>query len=814
MAGIFPCLVVGFVSGLAAGSRFVLPEWTWVIPLLFAATIFLARNRLDSGSRRFALIVLFVCLGAVHSQRIIPKSLPANHVVHHIGDRFVGLEGELIGYPEIREDKTRLLLRADRVFPDGRPQKASGRVLVNLYKGGDHFFYGDRIRIRCDLHEPISQGNPGAFDWKQYLALRKIYVTAYISDENAIVPVRRADERRLGVRIAKVRKKLSDHIRTSYPKPASDILRALILGERWAVPGAFRDAFSALGVSHLLAISGLHMGIIAFFCYGIFRRILLRFETIALRFPVEKIAWGATIPVLAVYAEIAGMGLSTQRALIMIAAYAVSVLFDRSRNLYHTLALAAFVILLIHPESIFDISFQLSFISVLGLIYAVPKLDAFLGFGKKDDPADPAGAVTKRGFSNYAFMMILSTVAAILSTLPVTVLHFHQVAVGAVFANLVLVPLIGMAVLPAALGGAFAYLVWPPLGGLILGVCAWIVQWTALGVERVARQIGDLLYLPSPTPFEVAIYYGICVGICHLRKRWVRFATAGMVVLLVGSWAGESIMKRFDDRLRVRCLSVGNGLSILVQGPGGRWMLVDGGGDYKDRADIGALQVAPVLWHYRLTAPDRVVLSHPDADHMNGLRFILKAFRVRSLWDNGDRPDTEGYALFEECYTRRGIRPEALYRGMHWTLGDARVSVLHPPERGFYGVGDDPHSQTNNASVVLRIEFGDISFLFPGDIEAEAEDALSALGGLQSTVLIAPHHGSRTSNTERFLDAVSPKYVVVCARGGETTWLSREVLDRYRSRSVQVFHTGLDGMVSFSTDGKNLEVETFLEKKE
>ena len=813
MAGIFPCLVVGFVSGLAAGSRFVLPEWAWVVPLLFAVTIFLAGNRLNTGSRRFALIILFVCLGAVHSQRIVPGNLPSDHVIRHIGKTFVGLEGELIGYPEIREDKTRLLLRADRVFPAGRPEKASGRVLVNLYKGGEHFSYGDRIRIRCDLHEPVRQGNPGAFSWKQYLALRKIYVTAYIRDEDAIVLMRRADGKRLGVRIAKIRKKLSDHIRRSYPKPASDILRALILGERWAVTGPWRDAFSALGVSHLLAISGLHMGIIALFCYGISRRILLRFEKIALLLPVEKIAWGATIPVLAVYAGIAGMGLSTQRALIMISAYAVSVLFDRSRNLYHTLALAAFVILLIHPGSIFDISFQLSFISVLGLIYAVPKLDALFRFGKKDSPADPAGAVTKRGFSNYALMMILSAVAAILSTLPVTILHFHNVAVGAVLANVVLVPLIGMAVLPAALGGAFAYLVWPPFGSLVLGICSWIVQRTAFGVERIARQIGDLLYLPSPTPFEVAVYYGICVGICHLKKRWVRFATAGLVILLVGSWVGESILKRFDDRLRVRCLSVGNGLSVLVQGPGGRWMLVDGGGDYKDRTDIGALQVAPVLWHYRLTAPDRVVLSHPDADHMNGLRFILRAFRVYSLWDNGDRLETEGYARFKVCYTRRGIRPEALHRGMRWTLGDALVEVLHPPKRGFYRVGDDPHSQTNNASVVLRIELGDISFLLPGDIEAEAETVLSALGGLRSTVLIAPHHGSRTSNTERFLDAVSPEYVVVCARGGKTTWMSREVLERYRSRSIRVFHTGLDGMVSFSTDGKKLEVDTHIAEK-
>jgi competence protein ComEC len=209
---------------------------------------------------------------------------------------------------------------------------------------------------------------------------------------------------------------------------------------------------------------------------------------------------------------------------------------------------------------------------------------------------------------------------------------------------------------------------------------------------------------------------------------------------------------------------------------------------------------------------DRLLVSHPHPDHVGGLRFILGAFRVRELWDNGDRPPTEIYQDFAKAAARARLAPRVLHRGMSWQMGEARVEVLHPPAVRAVMPGKSHASKVNNGSAVLRISLGDVSFLMPSDIEAEVEAMLAARGGLASTVLVAPHHGSRTSNTRPFLHVVSPRCVVVSAQEGPTGILHPEVLGRYQELGVQLFHTDRDGMVSFTTDGKRLRVETYLTK--
>jgi competence protein ComEC len=242
-------------------------------------------------------------------------------------------------------------------------------------------------------------------------------------------------------------------------------------------------------------------------------------------------------------------------------------------------------------------------------------------------------------------------------------------------------------------------------------------------------------------------------------------------------------------------------------------MLLDGGGTYHDRVDIGALQVAPFLWRRRVIGLDRVILSHPHPDHMNGLRFIVKHFRTGEIWDNGDHPPTVSFRAFYDLALQKGITPQRLYRGNFWRIGDAVVEVLHPPREGAAHRGGDHGTRTNNASAVLKMALGGVSFLFPGDIEAETEAWLVEHGGLRSTVLIAPHHGSRTSSTEAFLDAVSPKCVVFSSNAGWWELVHPEVVQRYVRRGILVYHTGEDGMVSLATDGETLNVQTHLTRR-
>lgn len=809
---LFPWLVVSFIAGLVPGSWVEIPHSLWVLPVVAAAGLILSR-KLGAGAWHWAFaFLLFASLGAIHSQRIIPRELPADHVLHHAGGEKVGLEGIIVEAPRVMEDRTRLLLDAQQVFTGATPRAVQGLVLITVGRGGEILRYGDRVRLRCGLRAPEPSPNPGGFDWRRFLAIQRIYVQGFVPDVREIILIRHDQGGWPRGRLEEIRWRLSTTLREELPTPSREILLAIVVGGQSSLPSRWREAFAALGLSHLLAISGLHFGLLAMMVYVSARWVLLRSEKMALCVPVEKCAWMLTVPILVGYAGIAGMGASVQRSMIMIMALVMALLLDRIRGFYHAMALAAMAILLWEPGSVYEISFQLSFLAVLGILYAVPRwVDLF---PRRDPLSMLEPEARSRRWLRGLYILAMTSLAALMATLPVSLLHFHLVPSMALPANLVVVPIFTFLLLPLALMGSALLLLWPSAGVWPLWFGAWLTDLIATGIEWTARWSGGGLYLPYPRPWEVALFYGVCVGLCNLRKgRWIRRLTLAMALSLVGLWVAEWISREMEEDLRVHVISVGNGNSVLVEGPKGRRFLVDGGGGLDTASDVGAFQVAPVLWHRRVTTLDRVILSHPHPDHMGGLRFIMKAFPVRSLWDNGDRPESLEYQGFRDAASMKGLTPRFLHRGMNWNLGEAFVEVLHPPAGKMVFGGRTQASRTNNGSLVLRISLGRVSILLPGDIEAETEEWLVARGDLGASAMVVPHHGSRSSSSKPFIDAVSPSCVVVPSRAGPGGVARDEVLARYRERGILVFHTGEDGMVSLFTDGKTLTVETYMSQR-
>jgi len=466
----------------------------------------------------------------------------------------------------------------------------------------------------------------------------------------------------------------------------------------------------------------------------------------------------------------------------------------------------------LNPSSLFELSFQLSFLAVLGILYGVPKAMAYL---PKSDPwlgMRKAGALQL--WWRRALVAALTTLSASLATMPLVVMRFHLVPFLGIPANLLGVPLMGWLILPTALAGGLLYLIWANGGMAVLWVAAWMADW-AVRLLLWAASVGGVLYLPSPRPWEIGAFYAICAGLCCLGKaRWVRWATLGLALTLPALWGYEWAVKLRDQTLRVHFMAVGNGNSVLVEGPGGESFLLDGGGNLEGRPDVGAMLVAPVLWEKRIMSLNRVVLSHPHPDHMGGIPFILRAFRITDgIWDNGHRPNEPRYLEFLKTARALGWQPRALCSGETWSMGSVRVEVLHPPCSGLSLKSKSLASEANNRSVVLRLVMGEVSVLLPGDVEAEGERSLLERGGLASTALLAPHHGSRTSSTEAFLRKVMPRLAVFSAKAGQGGLVHPEIRERYKDLGVELFHTGEDGMVSLTTDGADLWVETYLTRR-
>ena len=285
-----------------------------------------------------------------------------------------------------------------------------------------------------------------------------------------------------------------------------------------------------------------------------------------------------------------------------------------------------------------------------------------------------------------------------------------------------------------------------------------------------------------------------------------------LMVLVFGVDMGYWLYQRYwRNDLRVTMIDVGHGNASLLELPYGYTMMIDGGGFSDNRVfDVGASIVAPFLWRKKIRTVDTVVLSHANSDHLNGLIYIAENFHVKQVWLNHESADTFGYRLFMETIKKNPIQMPAYRKitGVH-DINGVQVDVLYPPKDFIEKKDIETWRNLDNNSMVLKVSFGKVSLLFPGDIKTPAEyELVSTVGDkLRSTVLLAPHHGSKTSSSERFLEKVKPEVVVISSR-----WKSRfgfphpSVLKRYQDMGCRVLETARNGAVSMRTDGRILKI--------
>ena len=378
--------------------------------------------------------------------------------------------------------------------------------------------------------------------------------------------------------------------------------------------------------------------------------------------------------------------------------------------------------------------------------------------------------------------------------------------------------LVGAVNLPAAVA-------FHTVNGLILAPTIAVIQWMAGWPLAAVRTV-------TPSPIEIALFYALTwVGLCLLLHRRAGPATGATLpsrrgpglplrvaavvtaaCALVGAAdVGYWVYQRFwRGDLRVTALDVGQGSAVLVELPGGHTLLVDGGG-FPDRTtfDVGAAVVAPFLWRNKIRSIDTLVLTHANSDHVNGMIFIADTFQVGSLWAASEAWGHPGYAELLRVCDERGIaKPRFAELERQRAIGPARLEILHPP-----GGAERRRRDENNASIVLRVSLGDHSILLPGDIMHPAEKELVRRAGdrLRSTVMLAPHHGSRTSSSEELLGAASPEAVLISCRerpGGGIPHPS--VLERYRAHGARVWRTDRDGALQVVTDGQRLSIASHL----
>ncbi len=633
-----------------------------------------------------------------------------------------------------------------------------------------------------------------------------------------------------------LRVRLLESLEKLFPGEEGALLKAMVLGMKDSLPAEVRENYIDTGLAHLMAVSGLHIGFVAaasYFIlwpvvfYGLFR---LKPDSVRAGHARKVTAVLCLIPVL-FYMVVVGAKVSSLRAGIMVSALLLAVLFDRQSSLFNAFLGAGFIILLWQPASILDVGFQLSFLAVGGILLVFTLLSEI-----SDDPVARMGEPTwsqklMRGYPTgnrkpfwqslkFRFEKILVggalvsvTVTAV--TLPVLIYQFNRISLVGVFLNILMVPLASL-LIPAVLLITVVGTVFPALAALPALPVLGITQFFLWVPEVFARLSFSSLYVPTPPPLWLVFYFSaLLTGLLAFRIRALNQEVGGwlknsFIVFVLGALVLFSWPRAFQfpgNTLSISVLDVGQGESLLIEFPNGETLVMDGGGFYKNRLDVGRRVVAPFLWNRGIRKIDYMVATHSDNDHIRGLYALLDLFPVKHFLTLGDNFVGKLLGRLQNQARSKGAKLFPLKMNKPIQFGEVQLIPLHP-EPG--GPSDPDRRIDNDLSLVMRLEYRNFSMLFTGDISDKVEGKLAnSQQSLKADILKAPHHGSRFSNSSAFIEAVDPGTVIF-----SSGYLNRmrhphpETLERYQKADVDIRRTDAHGAIQVITDGISYEIRT------
>jgi len=788
------------------------PSQGWILLLLTLLgfwTLLLIIKRTLMGS--WIAFSIYFLLGIFSVQLYLHPQHSPSHISHFTGSERISLEGIIDRPPERSRGRTQLLIRSQKVILSNRHIPVDGLLPIFLKEEDPPLRAGDRLRFFCKLYPPHGFHNPGGFSYERHLAFEQIHTMGFLSETKGWVKLGEGFKNPFLLRMERWRDHIRDFLGREADPLSSGIFKALVLGEQGDIPEEVREHFIVTGIAHLLAISGDHLGIVALLSFSLLIWILKRSEFLLLTLDVKKWAAALTLPCLLLYTFIAGGGISVIRATIMVVTFFLSILFNRERNLLHTLALAAFLILIFSPPSLFDVSFQLSFLAVLSILYLVPRI--LQGLSQEGILLLPKNS-WKKNVLKYILLSLLVTGVAILGTAPFVALHFNRFSPIGFFTNLFIIPWVGFFTVPLSLIASLFSFFFHPFATLLIHITGWVTLILLRVVAFFASIPYASLFISTPTLFEIILFYLLLFSFVHLRKgRRIRYIFGGLCLVLILDLAFWNFKDLFQKDLRLTFIDVGHGDSILIEFPKGKRMLIDGGGLHEDRFDIGKRVIAPLLWKKKIRRIDTLVLTHPDPDHLKGLIFIASQFSIGRFWDNGFQTESESYLQLKKILGERKIKTQSLDEETPpQMINGVEIWVLNPPVWNLTQRKNQNLLDLNNSSLVLKLRFKNVSVLLVGDIGKEAEGRMLRKGyPLRADILKIPHHGSSSSSSPLFLERVKPTYAILSVGERNIGRLPHpEVMKRYLQLGSKILRTDKHGAITVVTDGANIEVKTFL----
>lgn len=808
-----PAATLLFIAGIWIAYYLRLPVLTntafgfGILALMLTTGLLSLCNRVKLFYMLMPLTI--VLTGYFHASLHLQPPTQNNHVFHLITEPTETITiGTLQAMPEYDGITTSIVMRAEYLQRQGSEhlQRVSGNIQFRLrHEWAASLLPGDRLLVRAELKRPQSYRTPGSFDYARYLAMKDIWVNGYIRSPVLITNLKHqpGSLRALTYVPEQLRMKIGQQIDMALTdRTISSLYRAILIGDRSGVSNETLEAFKGSGTMHILAISGIHVSVIALLLFWILSRLLSFSDWYLTRFPLKKGAALFSIPILLFFGLLAGANTPVVRSVLMACMVLLALCTNRQKSPGPLLSAAALLLLIHDPLQLYAISFQLSFAAMGAILFLLPVLKQYLYPGTSESKPRLTIIIIK-----WLWAGLLVSLTATIVTAPITVSAFHRFSPLGLLSNLLIEPLICLWSLPAGLLSI-------PFTFISPEIAAFILQTGAIGIELALRAAGAFstlptssIWMPPPSPAFLLIFYStlILLLIEHQVHGTVRRSIAlGLSFCLLFVFSQPYILKAAisPQPFRITYLDIGQGSSTLIEFPTGYRLLIDGGGSSSPTSTVGERIIAPYLWHRGIKRIDAIAITHPDADHYNGLEFIIRHFKPKVLWTR----DTHGHEdAFMHLIARAKKEKVAVVvpkAGQTLTEGS---SFLQCVENTADFVPEGVRQLHNNAGLILKACSGQFCAIFPGDIEAADEyNLLSSAKDVNATILLAAHHGSATSNTSAFVAAVAPQYIVVSAgRFKPDIFPSADLKKQAQEFKIPLFTTASHGTIDLSvSDGR------------
>ncbi|MGB2961010.1 MAG: DNA internalization-related competence protein ComEC/Rec2 [Candidatus Omnitrophota bacterium] len=797
--------ILSFLTGIFLAGFFTLPTAITIIVLVLTFTLLIAAIK---NARFFfpVLCLFFFLLGAFrYTSDIIPAPGDISSFLSKDQQEAV-IYGTVTSDPEqggpFYARYRKFSFDVDKLLTGDTEQETTGSVLVTLFSEKDFPEIGDRLALGGKLSVPPGKTNPGGFDYGLYLKRNGIRAVMYSGERDHYFKtgVSRTPVILLQRFLFSAREKASRVISKFLSGTPKAVIGSVILGRRGDIADQTEDIFVKTGTMHILAVSGLHVGILAFILLGLFRLLLIP----------RNLSYVLTILGICAFAVFAGARPSSLRAAIMGSFVLFGLMLGRKADILSALALSALLITFFQPGQLFQAGFILSYLAVLSIVLITPLTDALFNI----PPFNPRENIKAR-IKRYALKSLSLSLAVWVGMIPVIAAYFKIITPSVFINNLVAVPVLSVLIVLGfclVLLGSFAFLI--PLA-VMLSRFLNVLIGLFINIMRMFSQVPfSFVRVPSPNFFLSMVYYAALAGVIFLftRKKASSKTIVLFLIFAANLFVWNEVFLRPPDAFQTTFFDVRKADAAVLEFTDGSVMMIDGGsgGNWTGR-DAGRNVIAPYLWQRGIRKIDCVLLTHDHEDHIGGLLYILDNFKVGTVIDGGGRVgkgfEKKLYERFLGIIKKKKIeRLEARRGDIIEGLPEAKFYCFNPP-------GDFSYGDPNNDSIVVKaITNSDNSIIFCADAASRAmKDMLRFGPKLRSNLMKVPHHGGGLGDmviAREFLEETGPNTAVISST---SRYVKEDLLKTFQEMGTKVYVTSGSGAIIAKEKNKGFIVTSEVE---